>query len=380
MTTPKPARAPAIRRAALRAAFSWDTSTRPWLANGRCWWDGEIRKGRAGMDPPAPLGHRETPGRLATVAYTGLGEGPRYVLDFLRQQGLEVTDGSATAPADIVVTGTTARRICIPAPGGAALVLPFRVQLVVPVGDADAVHRRISKRERRAFTANRRAHRWDWEHTDDPQAFDHFYERMHLPTMRRRHGEQTRSLPPETAYECLFRDGRLFFVTEGGIRVGGVLCGWDRRLRTLSMRLLGVLDGAERHYTNGTVKALTHFTLEWAGANGVANVDLSGCEPFLSKGIFQFKQRFHPSVALPSNHFGGKRLELRVTHDTEGVRDFLAANPVIALTDGGLEALYFHDEARPPRVDLAWQCPGILRARRIHLDGFLSATPRGGLS
>jgi hypothetical protein len=59
------------------------------------------------------------------------------------------------------------------------------------------------------------------------------------------------------------------------------------------------------------------------------------------------------------------------------VRDFLVANPVIALARDGLEALYFHDELRPPRTGLAWRCPGILRARHVHLDSFLARVSGG---
>ncbi|MFF4406786.1 hypothetical protein [Streptomyces sp. NPDC001404] len=372
MNSPAPPRAPLPSRTALHARYAWDTGRR--LAPVRCGWDGARGRHR-------PVRARSLPAGPVRLSYAGLGEGPRHVLEFLRQQGVPTAAaGTDDAPADILLRGTTARTV--PDLPPATLLLPFRVRLVVPVGEGtEALHARISRRERRSFAVHRRERGWTWERATGPWAFDHFYERMHLPTMRRRHGCATRSLPPDLAYECLFRRGALFFVVENGTPVAGVLCARPAHSRTLTMRLLGVLDGAEEHYASGAARALTHFALEWACTHGMTHVDLSGCEPFLSKGIFQFKQRFHPECRLPADHFGGKRLVLRVVRDTPGVRDLLVANPVVALAaggfeTGGFEALYFHDADRPPRTDLAWQCPGILRARHLGLDAFLQTVPR----
>ncbi|UQI45300.1 GNAT family N-acetyltransferase [Streptomyces sp. HU2014] len=359
---PAPARSAAPYRAVLRARYAWDTGPR--LAAVRVRWDGARRPFTACSPPDGPV----------RLCYTGLGDGSRHILAFLRQRGVDTVatrpGARHSAPVDIRLSGLPARRV--PVPGPATVVLPFRVRLVVPVGAGPgALRARISARESRTFRAGRAARGWTWETGTGPHAFDHFYERMHLPTMRRRHGEATRSLSAALAYECLFRKGILFFLVEDGTRVAGVLCARGRHHRVLTMRLLGVLDGAEQYYADGAVRALTHFTLEWADAHGFDHVDLSGCEPFLSKGIFQFKQRFHPECRLPDDHFGGKRLVLRVGRDTPRVRDLLVANPVIACGDDGFEALYFHDADRPPRTDLAWRCPGVRRARHVPLDAFL---------
>ncbi|MEU8547488.1 hypothetical protein [Streptomyces roseoverticillatus] len=365
-----PARAAAPRRAALRTRYAWDTDPR--LAPLRLRWDAALRTAH-------PLTACSPPRSPVRLRYTGLRDGARHVLPFLARQGVETTTARTGAPGerppDIELSGVPARQAGPPGPAG--LVLPFRIQLAVPVGDGpEALRARISDRERRAFKARRTAAQWTWHVGTGPHAFDHFYEHMHLPTMRRRHGAATRSLPPGLAYECLFRRGILFFLVQDGVRVAGVLCARPRDGRVLTMRLLGVLDGARQYYTGGAVRALTHFALEWACANGCASVGLSGCEPFLSKGIFQFKQRFHPECRLPDDHFGGKRLVLRVLRDTPAVRDFLAANPLIGLGADGLEALYFHDADRPPRTDLAWRCPGIRRARHVPLDTFTRGLPR----
>jgi hypothetical protein len=202
---------------------------------------------------------------------------------------------------------------------------------------------------------------------------------MHRPTMARRHGPRTRTEPKAVAYECLFRRGPLFFVSEEGRRVAGVLCRWEPRTRTLTTRLLGVLDGDEAHYRSGAFKAAYHLLLEWACGAGVEHVDLHGTEALISKGIFQWKRKFHPRVVLPPNHFARKRVWLHAARDTPAVRRFLVANPVLAmLPQGGIEAVYFRDRERRPRTDLGCSCPGVLRQRELDLDAFLScdAGPR----
>lgn len=45
---------------------------------------------------------------------------------------------------------------------------------------------------------------------------------------------------------------------------------------------------------------------------------------------------------------------------------------------GGTEAVYFHDDQRPARLDLRWEGTGLSAARLTHLDSFLQATSDRG--
>jgi hypothetical protein len=193
---------------------------------------------------------------------------------------------------------------------------------------------------------------------------------MHQPTMRRRHGAATRTVSRAVAWHSLFHRGVLFFLRENGERVAGMLCRLEAG--AVVLRLAGVRDGAELAYRSGTYLALYVGILEWATRNRLDRVDLSGAEPFLSKGILQFKRKLHPWVGCPATHFAGKRLWLGVRRDTPAVRDFLVANPVLMPAADGLTALYFHDRARPPRLDLRWQTPGVTGHTRVDLDAFLA--------
>jgi hypothetical protein len=369
-------------RVRLHAAYHWRNSGNPVLVRLRVAWD--VRDRRVLPSLRSELGGM-------SVSYTGLPEGLAYTLEFteLRREragehaertsatitGRDLRSGAAALPdADIVIAGTSASQARrLPAP--ASLVVPMRVHFVVDIdGDAQTLRRRISERERWQFARNVRQYGWIWGSVEDPSWFDFFYDRMYRPTMYERHGMRERTEGKESSYECLFRTGQLFALCENGERIAGALCHWNRASRVLTLRLLGVLDGSKEYLDRGALKAVYHFLVAWAADNHVRQLDLQGTEPFLSKGTYQWKRRLGTRVVIPPNHFGAKRLWFHVLRDTPAVRDFLIANPVLAESaDGTLEAIYFHDEDRPARLDYSAKSPGVERARLVDVGGFLSS-------
>lgn len=385
-----PPRSPLPQRLRMQAGYRWRNSGHPLLTRSRTTWDTRDRA----VFPSV----RSELGGLS-VSYSGLAEGLAYTLEFTE---LRREDGEASAErrsstitgrrlavpallpdADIVIAGTSAER-ARRLPSAASLVVPMRVHFVVDFdADPQVAGRRISKREREQHQRNLRSHNWSWGVRQDAAWFDEFYDLHYRPTMRRRHGERERTETKETSFECLFRAGRLFELRQDGEPIGGALCHWDRATRVLTLRLLGVRDGAQEHFTSGAFKAIYHFLVDWAAHHGVRRLDFQGTEPFLSKGTYQWKRRFGTRVILPPNHFGGKRLWLQVRRDTPAVRDFLVANPVLAEPAGGgdgLEAVYFHDADRPARRDYSAKSPGVDRVRLVDLDTFLPAAERSRAS
>jgi hypothetical protein len=81
-------------------------------------------------------------------------------------------------------------------------------------------------------------------------------------------------------------------------------------------------------------------------------------------------------VVLAPNHLGRLRVWWHARRDTAAVRDFLTANPVLELTGGRLRAVYFHDQQRPPRLDLAGSFANVQDARSVDLDEFLAGAAR----
>ncbi|MFK0203854.1 GNAT family N-acetyltransferase [Streptomyces lavendulae] len=329
-----------------------------------------------------------------TLAYAGPRDGLTHLTAFLRQraESLPGSAGPATTRvsrversrmlqecarlgADLVFVGgspATVARL----PRHRSFILPFRVHQVVSTADGTGWRDRVSASERRQHRRNALRHGYRLEVSRDDADFAYFYDRMHEPTMRERHGPSARSMDRDTAYHSLFRPGGLlFFVRDGTRRVAGALAAMDRDGRRLTGRLIGVLDGEDQHRRRGALAAVYHLQLQWAAATGVTAVDLSGSEPFLSKGTWQFKRKLGAAVVLPPDRYGGLRLWLHIARDTPAVRDFLHRNPVLAV-DGpeAFEALYFHDESRAPVTSsLAAACPGLTGVRLVDLSGLWPA-------
>ncbi|MET8059981.1 hypothetical protein [Streptomyces microflavus] len=364
----------------VRARSAWDSSGTPALATARHLADTVTATG---------------PGRQVfsagplRIAYGGYRAGHRHVLPFLQERARAA--GLPTGPVaaepvsrggpdvDVLALGCSARRAAA-LPSGGAVIAPFRVHLVLPLAASGLPQPVVvSRKERQRFARERVRRGWALEVTRSSHDFGDFYHRMHLPTMARRHGAAARSVGLRAARETILAQGLLFFVTEHGERRAGMLCRLDRTRRVLTLRLAGVLHGAPEHYRSGIFMATYLLIAEWAAGQGVERVDLSGSEPFLSKGILQFKRKLHPRVELPPDHFAHKRLWLGVRRDSPAVRDLLAANPVLAMRGSGrFDAVYFHDARRPPRTDLRWEGLGLGAVHHLDLDAFLAGLPTAG--
>ncbi|MER5432306.1 GNAT family N-acetyltransferase [Streptomyces sp. NPDC002588] len=366
---------------------------RLWTTSGYLWRNGEgalIRGAHRSVDAVTSR-HAvwvESRGADGTpnLVYAGLPEGIHLTLPFLEQQTGSASAAARTSSrrrwdslsteaagsdADLVITGHDTRH-ARHLPQARSLTLPFRVSLVVALGDGTDVLQRVSRKDRQQFARQQRSSRWNLEVAGTDADFAYFYDRMHMPTMRARHGGSARSEGRAIARAEIFRKGMLFFLRQSGERVVGALCRVKPAGKTLVLRLVGVADGDPAHYRGGTYTALFLHVLQWAAQHGMARVDLGGCEPFISKGTFQFKRKFHPEVVLPANHFRHKRLRVTVVRDTEPVRRFLVENPMIALdTRNRLTAVYFHDGRRPARAGLPWRTAGMASAVHLDLDTFL---------
>ncbi|MEU0949476.1 GNAT family N-acetyltransferase [Streptomyces canus] len=331
-----------------------------------------------------------------SISYSGVPEGLAYTLEFTEQRresdpketarreeatlkGRDLTVSDRIPDADIVIVGTSTKR-ARQLPASTSLIMPIRVHFLLDFDqDYKVIHAQASKGARRDFRQKSRQNDWSLGIERDPSWFEYFYDRMYRATMSERYGPRARTESMESAYECLFRSGILFYLAKDGRRMAGHLCHWDPGSRVLTSRLLGVLDGAEEYYVAGALKVMYFLMIEWASRHGVRRLDFQGTEAFLSKGTYQMKRRFGTRVTLPPNHFGGKRLWLQVRRDTAEVRDFLVNNPMLTeAADGTLEAVYFHDVQRPLRLDYRAESPGVGRIRHIDLDEFLSGIKKEG--
>ena len=377
-----------IRRWRLRAGYQWSQGTEPHAVAARSWLDTRVLRWASVTSTAAnapSVACAGVPHGIASIH--GMAEGRREALGAVTTTKVRdrvsrdaALRGEWLPDADLIaVVGSAAQVGALPR--GSALTLPFRLHVLARTDDGgDGWQQRMSKSERRWSHAYQRSGSWGLEVADDPASFDYFYDRMHVPTMRARHGERGRSETRETARECLFRDGVLAFVTRDGVRVAGMLCHVEPRERILTVRLVGVLEGLREHYEDGAMRTSDHLLLEWASSRGIRHVDFGGCGPFLSAGIFQWKRKVGPSSIIAPTHHGRLRVWWHARRDTPAVRDFLVANPVAELLDDGrLRAVYFHDEQRPARLDIAGTREGFDGHRLLSLDDFFSRRPQAPL-
>ena len=372
-----------LARARAAARYRWNNTAHPVARSLRSVIDAGGR--------PGPAVVSDDPGYGLSFAYAGLPIGHLNVRQLLENRLAALGGGTPsrrTEPiswrdltrgrfpeTDIVLVGGEDKRIR-QLPAERAFIAPFRVHLVVDTTPgSEAVRKQISRRERWEFDRNNRRRRWEFREDNSERALRFFYDRMHVPTMRVRHAEDTRTEKFTVARDLILRRGRLMFVVDGGQPVAGVLC--HERGGVITTRLLGVLDGSAEHYDLGAFKAVYHLLLGWAAERGYAAVDFFGTEAFLAKGIFQWKRKFGPKVVVPPNHFSTKRLYLAIRRDTERVRDFLVANPFLEIDrDGGMRAVYFCDDTREARTDISAKAEALGSPRHVHLDEFFRGTPR----
>jgi hypothetical protein len=371
-----------------RFAYWWNNTPAPgWRA---------VRSRADGLSRTVPAVSSLTDQGGVSIGYAGLPVGRTNILQLLEDQRSRLewptvrhsdtrvrwSDLAAGRwpDTDLFVVGAEQRTLSrLPEHGG--LTAPFRLHLVVDVPPSQPeLARLISKREREHFRRDEREHQWALEEDSSPGALTFFYDRMHGPTMRNRHGDHSRTERLDVARYAVLRRGTLFFLSQAGTRVAGVLCHWSKDRRTLTTRLLGVLDGRDEHYRSGAFKALYHLLLRWACEQQVARVDLFGTEAYVSKGIFQWKRKLGAHPEWPPNHFATKRVRIYPRRDTPAVRDFLVANPLLR-TDGQgrLTPVYYTDDDRPPRLDLSARCPGLAEPEIIHLDTVLEHLAVRGL-
>ncbi|WP_432010369.1 hypothetical protein [Streptomyces cucumeris] len=324
-------------------------------------------------------------GESARTVYLGAQEGLTYIAPFVEDRFLTERSGERTsslddpsglaklwssADADLAVLVAPADVVdSLAGPGDIRAVSRIHQVVDTSRGHAHVMSRLLSRREgRRRRNAERDGFTYDVSHEDEH--FYEFYRTMHLPTMHMRYADRARSVEEEQAFRTLFRQGVLFRVLRSGEWVAGSVCQIDRERRRLNARLIGIKEGSEVHRAAGAQTYIYYANLDWAASEeGIDLLDFQGCEPFLTKGTFQYKKRFGTTAVIPDNVFGRLRMLIRPKAQSPSVRRFLVNNPVVAENGSGeLVATYFFDQNTPVRSDIQHNCPGITEAVSINLD------------
>ena len=137
------------------------------------------------------------------------------------------------------------------------------------------------------------------EVTHDREKFRHFYQRMYLPTLERRHGE--RAYRRSAGYlEHAARHGHLLLLHHEGRAVAGALnVRRAGRPDALDHWAGGVIDGDCDWIRRGADAALLRETLAWARREpGFTTVGLTQTHPFASDGLLRFKLRWGARLGI----------------------------------------------------------------------------------
>jgi hypothetical protein len=165
-------------------------------------------------------------------------------------------------------------------------------------------------------------------HTNDPAAWNEFYQEMVVPQARVRYGKDA-WVPPRRLMAELARLGTLHLVSVDGVRVAGT-CSL-REGDTIWLVLKAVRGGDSSLSRMGAATASVALTLEWARSRGCRRVDLGRSGPFLKDELQESKRKWGLAPAPdPLAHVAA------VWVASPSARRAFAKEPILVEHDSGL--------------------------------------------
>jgi hypothetical protein len=274
--------------------------------------------------------------------------------------------------ADLVAVEGSLRLIKL-LPRQNALILPRCVSHTLDVtGEWQDVCRRFHKSIRNNELRWVRKYGYRFDKATAIDHFEHFYEKMYLPTVNVRHRSAAVLAGKARAYE-LFENGFLLRVFKSGTWVAGALC----ELRASGLRLceLGVLESNDDLIKQGAMAAAYVAAIQTANNMKCRRIDLTVTSSLLLNGTFQHKRRWGTSISLPVSI--QQYIWIKIARYTPAVHGFLAMNPMITVDEDGhlqvlvaLENLDHWTAAEAVRWRKHFFMPGLNSIKVIPLDRF----------
>jgi hypothetical protein len=170
------------------------------------------------------------------------------------------------------------------------------------------------------------------EVSTDHEKFRHFYYRMYVPYISKRHGHLA-NVRDFHSLERIFRTGVLLFVKLNDDYIGGTLLAL--RDGTVYSICDGVKDGSDTYLKRHVKDALMYFIITWAIEKKFRTVNFRYTKALLSDGVFRYKRKWRAS--LENTKRGWLYFGLRVCSFNEAVQDFLIRNPFVFTSGDQLE-------------------------------------------
>lgn len=219
---------------------------------------------------------------------------------------------------------------------GALARLPVWVRVRIDLKDPECAARGKEKLARLRGKARKAG--FTFAYAGEEADYAHFYDRLHEPHVRDRHGDSTSIRSREETLARL-RTGawKLLTVRSGGMAVAAGTVAFEGG--TARFWQLGVRDGDPALLAAGAADAVYAFVVSEAEARGCATLDLGSSRPFARDGVLEYKRMLGGYVFDGRDATIGS-FELSVRRLEPGLADFLAENPMIARDPDGRCRLY----------------------------------------
>lgn len=243
---------------------------------------------------------------------------------------------AARAPeADLVVRFVPAHYEGLPRRGVLAR-LPAWVRMQIDLQDEACLARGKEKIARMRNKAKRAGFTFALASRDSD--FIDFYDRLHAPYVKDRHGDGA-SLQSREETLAKLKSGawQLLLVKSGGTTVAAGTVEFDRAAARFWQ--LGVRDGDAALLEAGAADAVYSFVFDESRARGCATLHLGHSRPFARDGVLEYKRMLGGYVVNSRDERRGS-IELSVRRLGPGAADFLTENPLIALDPDRRYRLY----------------------------------------
>jgi hypothetical protein len=182
------------------------------------------------------------------------------------------------------------------------------------------------------------------EITQGDAGLDHFYEKMYLPLMTRRHGDSAYIRSSPWCRQTLRRGGFVWVLLDGR-RVGGCLI--ERHGDTMELCIVGLLDGNPELRHCGAISALYMRAVEQARIEGCKWVGLGAVRPSLTDGLLRFKAKWDSTLCESlTNPYA---FLVRWERWNPSVQALLSSTPLIYSVPGGFSAVAVLPQPAPAR-------------------------------
>ncbi len=161
-----------------------------------------------------------------------------------------------------------------------------------------------------------------------PALIDEFYYEMVVPFIKARKGDKAMKFTREYFEGIAHKNGKFLFLERDGKRVAGmvILMGDVPIYHTIGIRM----GDAKDHFADGAFKSLFYFAHIQLQKMGYKRVTVGGSRPFLNDHSLVFKIQIG-CEPIKNRILRDEIVLLSILHDSPQVRNWLNANPFIAL-------------------------------------------------